>query len=335
MGRSAYRFPDASGRRVPPPPWSASPVPGATGPGEGSADVPRARGAADRRAGAGGGALPRAEAGPAAGAARGHRARGDLRRHLGGRRRPLRPLSGGLGPARPPTAGACPGPARGRREPGARPSRSCARPAHGGVRRHRCRPHRRRAAAAAAVVPRGGPCLGLAPGSAQDHAQHRGPPHGDVRRHARLRARDPPAGRRRPHRRLGTRRRSARRGGRVPRVRGRAAPAAPRPVGRPRGRDRRARRRARAARDSPGVALGLLVFALLAVSPVTTLLVLPLAWLVVRSLRAQEELLQAGLDAKTGPAHPALLPPRGAQRDRARPAARAAARRRSCSTSTA
>ena len=53
-------------------------------------------------------------------------------------------------------------------------------------------------------------------------------------------------------------------------------------------------------RDSPGVALGLLVFALLAVSPVTTLLVLPLAWLVVWSLRAQEALLLAGTDPKTG-----------------------------------
>lgn len=53
-------------------------------------------------------------------------------------------------------------------------------------------------------------------------------------------------------------------------------------------------------RDSPGVALGLLVFALLAVSPVTALLVLPLAWLVVLSLRDQEALLRAGSDPKTG-----------------------------------
>lgn len=53
-------------------------------------------------------------------------------------------------------------------------------------------------------------------------------------------------------------------------------------------------------RDSPGVALGLLVFALLAVSPVTVLLVLPLAWLLVWSLRAQEEILLAGTDPKTG-----------------------------------
>ena len=53
-------------------------------------------------------------------------------------------------------------------------------------------------------------------------------------------------------------------------------------------------------RDSPGVALGLLVFALLAVSPVTALLVLPMAWLVVWSLRAQEELLLSGVDPKTG-----------------------------------
>lgn len=53
-------------------------------------------------------------------------------------------------------------------------------------------------------------------------------------------------------------------------------------------------------RDLPGVALGLLVFALLAVSPVTTLLALPMVWLLVRSLRAQEALLMAGIDAKTG-----------------------------------
>jgi diguanylate cyclase (GGDEF)-like protein len=53
-------------------------------------------------------------------------------------------------------------------------------------------------------------------------------------------------------------------------------------------------------RDSPGVTIGLLVFALLAVSPVTVLLVLPLAWLLVWSLRAQEEILLAGTDPKTG-----------------------------------
>lgn len=53
-------------------------------------------------------------------------------------------------------------------------------------------------------------------------------------------------------------------------------------------------------RDAPSVALGLLVFALLSVSPVTTLLVLPLAWLVVHALQVQEALLQAGTDAKTG-----------------------------------
>ena len=53
-------------------------------------------------------------------------------------------------------------------------------------------------------------------------------------------------------------------------------------------------------RDLPGVALGLLVFALLSVSPVTGLLVLPMVWLLVRSLRAQESLLLAGIDAKTG-----------------------------------
>ncbi len=53
-------------------------------------------------------------------------------------------------------------------------------------------------------------------------------------------------------------------------------------------------------RDAPGVALGLLVFALLAVSPVTALLAVPLVWLLVRSLRAQEEVLQSGIDDKTG-----------------------------------
>ncbi len=53
-------------------------------------------------------------------------------------------------------------------------------------------------------------------------------------------------------------------------------------------------------RDSPGVALGLLVVALLAVSPVTALLLFPLAWLVVHALRAQEQLLLSGNDHKTG-----------------------------------
>ncbi len=53
-------------------------------------------------------------------------------------------------------------------------------------------------------------------------------------------------------------------------------------------------------RDAPGVAIGLLVFALLAVSPVTALLVLPSVWMLVRSLRTQEALLLAGIDAKTG-----------------------------------
>ncbi|MFC6236630.1 sensor domain-containing diguanylate cyclase [Longivirga aurantiaca] len=53
-------------------------------------------------------------------------------------------------------------------------------------------------------------------------------------------------------------------------------------------------------RDSPGVALGLLVVALLAVSPVTAVLLVPLAWLVVQMLRAQEQLLLAGTDYKTG-----------------------------------
>lgn len=53
-------------------------------------------------------------------------------------------------------------------------------------------------------------------------------------------------------------------------------------------------------RDSPAVALGLLAVALLAVSPVTAVLLVPLAWLIVQMLRAQEQLLLAGTDYKTG-----------------------------------
>jgi diguanylate cyclase (GGDEF)-like protein len=52
--------------------------------------------------------------------------------------------------------------------------------------------------------------------------------------------------------------------------------------------------------DSPGVALGVLVVALIAVSPITLVLVVPLGVLVVRSIRGQDALLRAGTDQKTG-----------------------------------
>lgn len=53
-------------------------------------------------------------------------------------------------------------------------------------------------------------------------------------------------------------------------------------------------------RDAPALSLGAVACVLLAVSPTAVLLLVPLVLLVVRGLRDQEALLDAGLDAKTG-----------------------------------
>jgi diguanylate cyclase (GGDEF)-like protein len=53
-------------------------------------------------------------------------------------------------------------------------------------------------------------------------------------------------------------------------------------------------------RDAPPLSLGAVACVLLAVSPPAVLLLVPLVLLVVRGLRDQEALLDAGLDAKTG-----------------------------------